>query len=795
MTAGPTDAAAGVSIVVVAGDDPTRTAACLRSVAEAADVAVGPVEVVLVASRSSRREPPAGVRTVDPRAARTPGARRNVGADAAGHGVLVFLDDCVDVRPGWLAPLAAAVTSGGAAAAGAQVVGADGRLHHAGGWLLDDHRTDDVRPVARWFGEPVTRPGAGAAGPVRVAAGLALAVERAAFVAVGGFDEGYRQGFEDADLCLRLVAAGRTVRYEPASLVVVPAGVTLPRPWSVGGDDARRFARAWHGRADVDLVVRRDRSVLPGLPGADATRAPAADVRVAAGPTVRWAGSLFGHHSLAQVNRELAVRLERDHGVRCDPVWPEIPEVTVADDPRLAAVVRVARLGPVERADVTVQHGWPPNWVPPADGSPWVVVQPWEFGCLPAAWATPLRDLVDEYWVPTDWVRRCAVASGVPAHKVRVVPNGVDRDRLRPDGPRYPLATTARTRLLFVGGAIKRKGIDVLVESYLRAFTPDDDVCLVLKLTGGHSFYKGSLDEKLRTLAARRDVPAIEIVEDGLSNDDVAALYRACTALVHPYRGEGFGMPIAEAMACGLPVVVTGEGAARDFCHPHNAYLVPAVNVPLAPDSLDVGPPAGEYWLAEPDRDELVRLLRHVQAHPDEAAARGEIGRRTVLEQLDWDRIAATAAGYLRDLVGRTPRRFDPLGAFHPSTAPLALDGPRRETVLLEVDGGADWEAPLAAWTAAVSATDDVTLVLVAATEEHLAPVEAAAAGFDGDVLVVLSGGDEATVAAAYAACDRVLLAGPATAARAERMGRPTLAAGALGRDPATAAASFLSGR
>ena len=39
----------------------------------------------------------------------------------------------------------------------------------------------------------------------------------------------------------------------------------------------------------------------------------------------------------------------------------------------------------------------------------------------------------------------------------------------------------------------------------------------------------------------------------------MAALYAACDCLVHPYRGEGFGLPIAEAMACGLPVIVTGS--------------------------------------------------------------------------------------------------------------------------------------------------------------------------------------------------------------------------------------------
>ena len=49
-------------------------------------------------------------------------------------------------------------------------------------------------------------------------------------------------------------------------------------------------------------------------------------------------------------------------------------------------------------------------------------------------------------------------------------------------------------------------------------------------------------------------------------DDEVAALYRACDVFVLPYRGEGFGMPIAEAMASGLPVLVSNRcGCARDL--------------------------------------------------------------------------------------------------------------------------------------------------------------------------------------------------------------------------------------
>src|SRR5262249_23475938 len=120
-------------------------------------------------------------------------------------------------------------------------------------------------------------------------------------------------------------------------------------------------------------------------------------------------------------------------------------------------------------ADARVRHRWPPDWAPPPGGR-WVVMQPWEFGSLPAAWVGPLAGPVDEAWVYTRWLRDCFVQSGVPAGKVHVVPLGVDVSRFRPGAEPLPLRTSKRFKFLFVGGTIYRKGIDVLLAAYGRAF-------------------------------------------------------------------------------------------------------------------------------------------------------------------------------------------------------------------------------------------------------------------------------------------------------------------------------------
>jgi Tfp pilus assembly protein PilF len=131
----------------------------------------------------------------------------------------------------------------------------------------------------------------------------------------------------------------------------------------------------------------------------------------------------------------------------------------------------------------------------------------------------------------------------------------------------------------------------------------------------------------------------------------------ACDCLAHPYRGEGFGLPLLEAMACGRPAVVTGLGAALDFCDEATSFLVPARQVRALEKRVGVWETADFPWLAEPDLGALTALLRHVAGHPEEARAKGETGRARAHRDWTWDQAAAVVEARLRALWQRPPRR------------------------------------------------------------------------------------------------------------------------------------------
>ncbi len=141
------------------------------------------------------------------------------------------------------------------------------------------------------------------------------------------------------------------------------------------------------------------------------------------------------------------------------------------------------------------------------------------------------------------------------------------------------------------------------------------------------------------------------MIDDELTDEDVVRLYRSCDALAFPYRGEGFGLPMLEALACGLTVIATAGGAADAFLDDDVAYRVPSTRVPLR-GAIRGEALAGEGWWLEPDADALAGILRHVVAHGDEARAKALRGSQRARTQWTWDRAADVAAARLRRLAG-----------------------------------------------------------------------------------------------------------------------------------------------
>jgi glycosyltransferase involved in cell wall biosynthesis len=246
------------------------------------------------------------------------------------------------------------------------------------------------------------------------------------------------------------------------------------------------------------------------------------------------------------------------------------------------------------------------------------------------------------------------VRSGMDPERVVHVPLGVDPDRFRPGLDPLDLGPVAPGfRFLFVGGLVWRKGVDLLFEAYSRAFTRADDVTLVVKDFGaGGPYVPQEAAARLARLAADPAAGRVAHFTGALPEEDVPRLYAACDCLVHPFRGEAYGLPIVEAMACGLPVVIPGAGPVRDYAGPETAVLVPARTVPTGWTEVGGMPVAGVAEVVEVDVDDLAAAMRRV--YEDAAAARA-VGARAaehVRTHHTWERTAAVVAERVAALSG-----------------------------------------------------------------------------------------------------------------------------------------------
>nr|WP_320133033.1 glycosyltransferase [uncultured Holophaga sp.] len=415
-----------------------------------------------------------------------------------------------------------------------------------------------------------------------------------------------------------------------------------------------------------------------------------------------WEGAFFRYHSLAHVNRQLGRRLVTHAGLEVRLLATEGLEFDPRLEPGLASRVDAPLSGPV---DVHVRHQWPPHFEPPPSGA-WVVVQPWEFGGIPASWVPTFRDQVDEIWVPSAWVRDCYIQSGIPADQVHVVPNGVDPLVFSPEGPTLPLPGVKGFRFLFVGGTIHRKGIDILLRAYARAFRARDEVTLVIKGQAGGVYPGSDLAEALEVFRQDPGAPGIEYLDSSLDEAGIAALYRACQVLVLPYRGEGFGLPLAEAMASGLPVITTAKGPSSDFVPPDCAWLLPSETRPI-PTVDGLRPAPCGFWLEEPLEEALVEALQEARRNPGTTALKGQLARSHAETSLGWERGSAKVLERLAQLRVSVPRRLQ------------RRSGPPRELprclFLLTPDlSRADWARTLLAYAHAFQPGDPVVLGLQA---------------------------------------------------------------------------------
>ena len=286
---------------------------------------------------------------------------------------------------------------------------------------------------------------------------------------------------------------------------------------------------------------------------------------------------------------------------------------------------------------------------------------------IPADWL-PRLDGFDEIWVFSEFNRQAFCQGGAPPEKLRVVPTGVDTEVFKPTGKKLSRPDSLRDRflLLAVFDWQMRKGWDVLLQAYTQEFARSEPVGLLLKITTSHGHQIEGINQQIDTLLkAQRcslvDRPDIVIWDQSLSVDEMAALYRTADAFVLPSRGEGWGRPYMEAMACGKPTIgVEGIGSCA-FMNRKNSHLIASKQVAVSDEAArEISVYAGHRW-REPDERSLRSAMRKIYG---DKGYRQRLGKRAVRDMRTHFSLPQTARGILAAVEAaaesRRPRADEP---------------------------------------------------------------------------------------------------------------------------------------
>lgn len=221
--------------------------------------------------------------------------------------------------------------------------------------------------------------------------------------------------------------------------------------------------------------------------------------------------------------------------------------------------------------DVVIRNMYPPR-VADTNGGLNFQSFAWEEDTVPSQYVQQFNRYLTGIGTTSHFVAEALKRSGLKI-PVRTMGNGVELpDNFQTLKP-YPLKTKKSVRFLHISSAFPRKGVDLLLKAYFNCFTAEDDVCLVLKTFDNPHNRVG---EQLKQLQAQySNGPEVEWINCDLPEGELYGLYKSASCYVHAARGEGFGLPVAEAMLAKVPVIVSNNTGLADFCHEDTASLVP----------------------------------------------------------------------------------------------------------------------------------------------------------------------------------------------------------------------------
>jgi glycosyltransferase involved in cell wall biosynthesis len=188
-------------------------------------------------------------------------------------------------------------------------------------------------------------------------------------------------------------------------------------------------------------------------------------------------------------------------------------------------------------------------------------------GLLRLSWRGMRR--ADRIIAVSEFTRQGLIKAGFDPRRIITIHEGVDQNRFRPipDAAvaireRYGVDMATRPTVLYVGNEFPRKNLATLVRALGRLKRDGPPIQWVKVGAAGYAPGRAELNQLIDSEGLTKDVTFVEHVPD----EDLPRFYSAASVYVQPSTWEGFGLPVLEAMACGVPVVAAKADALIETC-------------------------------------------------------------------------------------------------------------------------------------------------------------------------------------------------------------------------------------